>query len=80
MRNKPQTEIEPGELLYNLVRSIFTRRGSSLNAWCDENDVDLGTAKQALFGYSKSDNSRTLRDRLIRAAGLDGSGEKAVNA
>lgn len=63
-------DLRPGRDLYLQVRARFTEKGSSLHAWCQDNDVARGRANAALFGHSDSEDARAVRARILTAAGL----------
>lgn len=66
-------ELEAGPDLYREVLAAFVRRRvapRSLNEWCSDNDVPRSTANATLHGQVDSEDARSLRRRILIAAGL----------
>lgn len=57
--------------LYQAVRAAFMLKGTSLAQWCKENNVLLETARQTLAGLRRNSEAIELRQRLMRAAGVE---------
>lgn len=60
--------VEPSRQLLRRAMAGFVLKGTSLAAWCRENNVDKSAARHALLGSWDGPKSRQLRDRLVRAA------------
>lgn len=58
------------EAQYHQVRAVFVQRGTSLNRWLIENQVDRYLAYRALRGQSFGRKARAVRLQILRAAGL----------
>jgi hypothetical protein len=56
--------------LYRRVRAAFVAQGTSLARWCAENGVSRQYAERCLQGSQSGPKALTLRDRVIRAAGV----------
>lgn len=54
-----------------MVRAGFVQQGSTLGAWCRENNVWPSNARTSLYGSWDGPKAHALRKRLIDAAGLD---------
>lgn len=52
------------------VRGDFTRKGTSLSAWCKLNGIDHAHAHRVLRGHTNGAKAQALRDRLIEASRL----------
>lgn len=63
---------QPGPDLVRAVRSGFVLRGTSLGKWCRENRINPQNARVALLGGWDGPKGRSVRERLIKAAGLSG--------
>jgi hypothetical protein len=62
------TVIPGSDALLLYVRSCFTRRGTSLTAWCRAQGVAQAYAHRALRGLTNGPAAATLRRRLIEAS------------
>jgi hypothetical protein len=60
-----ETIIPGSDDLYLAVRTAFTARGSSLNAWCIANKVNRQTVEKALKGVTGSRNAQLIRRQLV---------------
>jgi hypothetical protein len=58
---------EPGKQLICLVRSRFVARGTSLQRWCAENDIDWSYAYRSLKGTLTFPKAVALRERILAA-------------
>lgn len=56
--------------LYAQVRSGFVRQHTTLNRWCQANQVKRQNARKALLGEWTGRKAGDLRERLITAAGV----------
>lgn len=61
----------PSRELVLEVRIGFIRQGTTLNAWCRDNGVLIGAARQALIGVWDGPKGRAMRRRIVRASGAD---------
>lgn len=57
--------------LYSTVRAAFMMKGTSLAQWCKDNEVLLETARQTLAGLRRGKDAETLRQRIMRDAGVE---------
>lgn len=60
-----------GALLYPVIMGAFKAQGTSLDAWCRENDLAMSSIRDAVFGQSRREVGRANLDRIIDAAGRD---------
>jgi hypothetical protein len=67
--------LTPGRELYREVLAGFVRQGSSLSRWCQDQKpkVTRSNAQAALFGHWSGPGAAKLCDRLIEAAGVNGT-------
>lgn len=65
-------QLSPGQSLYATVRAGFIVRGTTLNAWCRENDVARPTVVAALMGTWNGPKGRAMRERVVVASGISG--------
>ena len=71
-------QFPPGAELIRLVRAGFIIKGTSLQAWCEENNKNAGNARHALFGSWDGNKAKRLRAEIIKASGLaDQKGKSA---
>lgn len=75
-RPTPNTPTTGPELLTR-VRAGFVSNGSTLTAWCRENGIHHSNARQALLGAWDGPAGKTLRRRLLKAAGINSNPEVA---
>jgi hypothetical protein len=65
----PNITAEPGsDDLLRQVRADFTRKGSSLLAWCHAHGVDHGHAHRVLRGRTNGPSAQALRAQLVAAS------------
>lgn len=50
------------------VRANFIATGSSLTAWCRQNNIDPARAWRVLDGTFKGPKAGSLRERIIKAS------------
>lgn len=62
---------EPSKALVRDVRAGFIRQGSTFTAWCRENGLRPGNARQALLGSWDGPKGQALRRRIVRAAAIE---------
>ena len=55
---------------YLKVRLAFIARGSSLHAWCVENQIAMANARSALLGTWQGQKARALVGRIELASGV----------
>ena len=60
-----------GVILNEVVVGAFRASGTTLNKWCEENNVGVTSAQSALIGKSGGANGLALMERLVDAAGRD---------
>jgi len=60
----------PSKNLHLAVRAALVARGTSLAAWCEDNDVRRPWAMQSLTGKRNGPAAQALRLRIMRDAGL----------
>lgn len=70
MRTTPTSPEALGQDLLIRVRAGFVGRGTTLNAWCQENGVHHSNARQVLLGAWDGPAGRKLRAKILKAAGL----------
>lgn len=70
MPDDPET-IQHGATLSRAIVAAFRAKGTSLTAWCTENDVHRENVRQAAFGVWSGKKGKELLDRVIDAAGRD---------
>lgn len=58
----------PGIDLHRTVRAAFIARGTSLKAWCRENEVSFSNARDALIGRWNGPKGKAMRARIVRAS------------
>lgn len=68
----------PGPDLVRKVRAAFVAGGTTLGRWCREQGVADQNARLALLGGWNGPKGKAMRARLIRASGLEQSGERAA--
>lgn len=61
--------IDPSHELYRAVRAAFIRRGTTVQNFCIDNDIDPGMARLALI-RRRGKKSNALRKKLVRACGF----------
>lgn len=54
----------------NTVRAAFVAKGSSLNAWCNQNKVDYANARRAITGTWNGPKAKRLLVEISQAAGV----------
>ncbi|POZ49868.1 hypothetical protein [Methylovulum psychrotolerans] len=54
----------------NAVKAGFVNQGTSLNAWCINNDINQGNATRAVLGVWAGKKGKALRRRIIEASKL----------
>lgn len=64
------TPKEANQALYISVRSAFIAQGTSLNAWCLENDLHLQNVRAAFMGSWRGEKASRLVDRVVAASGV----------
>ncbi|WP_417581544.1 hypothetical protein [Nitrincola sp.] len=60
----------PGKKLYLDVRVAFVAAETTLNAWCNRNDINPANARQCLIGSWDGPKARLLRSRIINESGM----------
>ena len=63
--------LKPGPELYLLVRQGFIWQNTSLNRWCNENNVGRRNAEAALKGMWNGPKGQSLRASIISAAKVE---------
>lgn len=51
------------------IRGAFTLKGTSLNRWCADNNIDYGHAHRVLKGATNGEKAKALRATIIAASG-----------
>jgi hypothetical protein len=64
-------EFQPGAILHDAIVGTFRAHGLSFDAWCKDNNVHPGTARNATFGQSRGARGREMLEAIIAAAGED---------
>jgi hypothetical protein len=62
----------PSLSLHLRVRLGFILQGSTLKAWCRQNGVHSSNARAALVGFWNGPGAKRLRERIVKAARIDG--------
>lgn len=60
----------PSVELHQEVRSAFVKKGTSLNKWCEENNIDPRHARQAMYGVWNGPKGQALREKVLLASGI----------
>lgn len=61
---------QPGPDLVRSVRAGFVLKGTTLGRWCRDHGIVTQHARLALLGGWDGPKGRSVRNRLIAAAGL----------
>ena len=61
---------DPSLDLYRQVRAHFILQGTTLKAWCRDNDTHLSNARNCLVGSWNGPRGRAMRARIVKACGL----------
>ena len=60
----------PSQELLRRVRAGFTLQGTTLTAWCRDNDTHISNARNALIGTWDGPKGRAMRAKIVKAAGV----------
>ncbi len=61
-------ELKAGPMLLVEVRAAFVRKGTSLSAWCGQNQIHRQNAAAALKGDWAGPGALALVSRIVKAA------------
>lgn len=61
----------PGLALHLKVRAGFVSQGTSLNKWCETNEVLPSNVRDALIGRWNGPKGMALRNKAIKASGVE---------
>ena len=61
---------QPGAILHEVIVGALRAKGTSLAGWCQQNDVNLASAKSATYGQSGGIRGRAILQALIDEAGI----------
>lgn len=68
MKTKPKTVNSRAMRELSQVKAAFILKGTSFNTWCNENDIDHGSATKAMLGTWSGVKGKALRSRIIEAS------------
>jgi len=60
--------MQPGKELINEVRAGFVRQGTSLNAYCRENDISGKNVHKLLNGNWNGPKAKAIRKKIMEAS------------
>ena len=63
------TSPPPGLDLLRQVRVAFIMQGTTMKAWCRENNTHLSNVRNALIGSWNGPRGQAMRSRVIKASG-----------
>lgn len=66
----PINNLHPSKELYLKVRGGFVSRGTSLGAWCRQNNLQPANVRAALTGAWDGPKGREVRRRAVRDSGI----------
>lgn len=62
---------QPGVILHEVIAGVLKAKGTSFDAWCQNNEINRSSARQATYGQSGGDRGKAILSRLINDAGRD---------
>lgn len=60
----------PSKNLMQQVRAGFITQGTTFTDWCRRHQIRHTSARQAIYGSWDGPKAKTLRARIVRAAGI----------
>lgn len=64
------SKTSPSLDLHLKVRAGFVSKGTSLNRWCEENNILPSNARDVLIGRWNGPKGQALREEIVKASGV----------
>ena len=68
---RTKLEFQPSLILLDVLGGAFRARGTTMDGWCKENQLNVMNLRNAALGGSSTDLAKKTLERAIDAAGRD---------